>query len=107
MGNWNITIQGIGPHHNKVKDHQESQPNGGWVPDQFGAEEIAKRFVFDLRRHGQVITSATFTHGGADNLLRKSLRPSNSEDSQCVVCGTSWCGPGPLPKACPSCAGTS
>lgn len=54
MGDWNITIQGTGAHHN---------------PDNEGdADRMAKKFVQELEEAGHTIDSATFTHGGRDDL---------------------------------------
>lgn len=54
MGNWNITIRGVGAHHNKkYKDD---------------ANRMAAEFVQKLLAAGHNIQSATITHGGEDNL---------------------------------------
>lgn len=65
MGNWNITIQGIGPHHNKDAASD--------------ADEIAKQMVFRLRQFGHNVTSATITHGAAEDLLPLVLRTEPKE----------------------------
>lgn len=54
MGNWHISIEGVGAHHNRD------------LPSD--ANRMAHRFVNELRQLGFVITRATFTHGGADRL---------------------------------------
>ena len=54
MGNWHISIQGVGAHHNK-----------DYAGD---ANVMAKEFVEALTKAGQVVESATFTHGGRDQL---------------------------------------
>lgn len=56
MGNWNITIQGVGPHHN---------------PDAYpkDANRMAAAFVKQLREAGHTVEAATFTHGGKDDIL--------------------------------------
>lgn len=52
MGNWNISIQGTGCHHNrKLKSD---------------ANRLAAQFVQTLRDMGHQVTSATFTHGAVD-----------------------------------------
>lgn len=104
MGNWNITIQGIGPHHNVVEGRQESQANGTYVADDTGPEEVAKRVVRDLLRYGQTVTSATITYGAADSLMPSNQRPAGSDVGKCGTCGTTWAGPAPLPKVCPQCS---
>jgi hypothetical protein len=104
MGNWSITIQGIGPHHNVVEGRQESKDTGTYSPDDTGPEEVAKRLVWKLLQYGQSITSATITYGAADNLMPSNSRPAGSDMGKCAVCGTTWAGPAPLPKACPQCS---
>ena len=58
MGNWNISVRGIGPHHN-------NQP--------FDADKMAARFVRDLLLAGHGICGADITHGGCTD-LRESAR---------------------------------
>lgn len=48
MGNWNISIRGVGPHHNGIKDD---------------VEQIASRLVAELRAAGHSIASASVTMG--------------------------------------------
>ena len=50
MGYWNITINGMGNHHNN------GSPND--------ADVLFNRFVEDLRKAGQTIDYAGMTHGG-------------------------------------------
>lgn len=50
MGNWNISIRGIGQHHNKLPAD---------------AEVMAAKFVEELKAAGHTITGAEMTHGGA------------------------------------------
>lgn len=59
MGNWNINIQGIGPHHNEKR-----------VDD---AEKMAKSFVTELRRMGHTVQVATFTWGSMEELGESTL----------------------------------
>jgi hypothetical protein len=54
MGNWNISIEGIGCHHNQQLETD--------------ANKMAAKFVQALKLAGHTVTKATFTHGGADNL---------------------------------------
>lgn len=54
MGNWNITIQGVGCHHNKD------------LPQD--ADRMSKKFVEDLKSAGHTVESATFTYGGKEEL---------------------------------------
>lgn len=55
MGNWNISIHGVGAHHNR-----------GFPKD---ANRMAARFVEELKAAGHSVTAATITHGGEDNVL--------------------------------------
>lgn len=54
MGQWNITIQGTGAHHNKQ-----------YPAD---ANRLAAEFVQKLRDAGHVVTHASFTSGGRDDI---------------------------------------
>lgn len=54
MGNWHISIQGIGCHHN---------PD---IPQD--ADRMSKQFVQELVAAGHHVSIATFTHGGAETL---------------------------------------
>lgn len=54
MGNWNISIEGIGCHHN--------------VDLKTDANKMATEFVAELKKVGHTITKASFTYGGADSL---------------------------------------
>lgn len=54
MGNWNITVRGVGSHHNKK------------YPED--ANRMAADFVAALKRAGHTVTSATITHGGEDDV---------------------------------------
>lgn len=56
MGDWHIAIEGNGPHHNKEYDKD--------------ANKMAAEFVKALRAAGHSVESATFTHGGRDDLLQ-------------------------------------
>ena len=55
MGNWNISINGVGCHHNKKLASD--------------ANRLAAKFVADLRAAGHTVSHAAFTHGGEDNIL--------------------------------------
>ena len=50
MGNWHISIKGVGSHHN---DNDEAD-----------ADRIAKEAVAKLKAAGHTLDKATFTHGG-------------------------------------------
>ncbi len=54
MGNWNITIRGIGSHHNRK--HLED------------ANRMAAQFVADLKAAGHTVVAASFTYGGEDDI---------------------------------------
>ena len=60
MGNWNITINGIGSHHN------ESYPKD--------ADKMVQKFVEDLIQAGHTVETATFTYGGREDSLKKALK---------------------------------
>lgn len=73
MGNWNINVQGVGCHHNGPSHNTD-------------ANNMARRFVEELRKAGHTIQGATFTHGGAETLsvlplkhegLGRDLRTTN------------------------------
>ena len=52
MGNWAITIRGVGQHHNRL--------------DPKDANRMTADFVQRLKDAGHTVTQATFTHGGED-----------------------------------------
>lgn len=55
MGNWNINIQGIGPHHN--------------TSNLTDADLMAAQFVADLKHAGHTVEVANFTSGAKTELL--------------------------------------
>lgn len=61
MGNWHISIQGVGAHHNTVGPHNPA----GNAAD---ANLMMADFVEALRKAGHNVVLATFTHGGMDRL---------------------------------------
>lgn len=54
MGDWNITIRGCGPHHNK------DYPGD--------ADRMTRKLIHDLRDAGHTIHDATFHDRGIENL---------------------------------------
>jgi hypothetical protein len=54
MGNWHISIEGAGSHHNLTLETD--------------ANKLAAKFVAELKRVGHTVNKASFTYGGADNL---------------------------------------
>ena len=54
MGNWNISIRGVGVHHNKNLPHD--------------ANRMAVTFVKMLRDAGHTVTAAEITYGGAEDI---------------------------------------
>lgn len=60
MGNWNITIEGVGPHGNHLTH--------GGAP--FDAEAAAARAVRDLVEHGHNVTHAMVHAGGGRTELQ-------------------------------------
>ncbi len=64
MGNWSITIQGVGAHHNKEYEKD--------------ANRLARQFVNKLTAMGHIIERADFTHGGKEDLLdEKQAHPDD------------------------------
>lgn len=58
MGNWNISIRGVGPHHNH--NDADGRPKGNPTD----ADRMARRFVRELEEAGHHVTGAEITHGG-------------------------------------------
>ncbi len=54
MGNWHISIQGVGCHHNGDKE--------------FDADRLVKEFVQTLIRHGHLVERADFTFGSREHI---------------------------------------
>ena len=54
MGNWNITVRGVGVHHNKALKED--------------ANRMAAKFIKDLKAAGHTVVAASITHGGEDDL---------------------------------------
>lgn len=67
MGCWNINIQGVGAHHNTNYDKD--------------ANVMAQKFVNELRAAGHHVESATFTHGGKDEIMPNVDAPVASSES--------------------------
>jgi len=59
MGNWTITVKGIGQHHN-------NEPS-------FDADGIALRFVKELLSAGQNVEKAEFVHQSGDSEITDDL----------------------------------
>jgi hypothetical protein len=55
MGNWNITIRGVGCHHNRRADVKD-------------ANKAAAEFVKRLKADGHSVVAASFTSGGEDDI---------------------------------------
>jgi hypothetical protein len=58
MGNWHLSIEGIGAHHNKLEPGQMT----------FNVDTMAKMFIEDLKARGHRVLRATITYGAADQL---------------------------------------
>lgn len=54
MGNWHISIEGVGCHH-----------NNNWEKD---ADKMTKDFVKELKKAGHSISKASFTYGGSEDV---------------------------------------
>ncbi len=76
MGCWNMTVVGVGAHHNHEYDGdphrliREDGPAGqirykSRIPDQ-DANKLFEEFVDKLRAAGHSIEHASFTHGARD-----------------------------------------
>lgn len=64
MGNWHISIQGTGAHHNFI-----TAPDRTVLGQQpTDADKMAKDFVEQLKAAGQNVEIATFTSGGRTDL---------------------------------------
>lgn len=61
MGNWHISIRGVGIHH-----------NNGWLDD---ANVMTADFVRALKAAGHSVVSASFTYGGEDDLTKVEPAP--------------------------------
>lgn len=59
MGNWNISIEGVGAHHNT--DYPKD------------ANKMAESFAVALKDAGHKVTKATFTFGGAQDLAEPNV----------------------------------
>jgi hypothetical protein len=69
MGDWAITIQGVGAHHNHL--HTDD------------ANRMARRFVESLKAAGHTITRADFTHGGKEDLCDPDQAHSDDRGDGC------------------------
>lgn len=63
MGDWNITVRGVGSHHN--------------TDNPADANVMTASFVRALKAAGHIVVSATFTYGCADDLTE--VEPASSE----------------------------
>lgn len=78
MGNWNISIRGVGPHHNGRPD--------------IDADAKARNLVADLVAAGHIIDGASFTYGAAEDIVsgtemrvESGERPDDSHPGTCVL----------------------
>lgn len=71
MGQWNMTVIGVGAHHNHERDGDKLIPESApgryksRIPEQ-DANKLFEDFVDTLRSAGLSIEHASFTHGGRD-----------------------------------------
>lgn len=68
MGNFNITVRGVGIHHNNGR------------PDD--ANVMTADFVRALKAAGHSVVSATFTHGGEDDLTQVEPAPATTPSTK-------------------------
>jgi len=54
MGNWNISIRGVGAHHGKFNGQD--------------ANRMAARFVKELKNAGHTVVASSITFGGEESL---------------------------------------
>lgn len=72
MGNWNISIRGVGPHHN-------AKP--------FDAEQLAAKLVDELKSNGHRVVSAEVTYGGVEVLEDGRYGGERSQSRALLVIG--------------------
>jgi hypothetical protein len=65
MGNWHISIEGVGIHHNSPNEERD-------------ANNMAREFTRKLAKAGHFLTKSTFTHGGSEDFLIEIGRPEES-----------------------------
>lgn len=65
MGQWNITVRGLGIHHNKMDPHD--------------ANRMAAKFVQDLKDAGHQVASATITAGFEEDITDPETYLSNRD----------------------------
>lgn len=56
MGNWVITVHGVGAHHNFDGERKRNVP--------YDADLMTREFVGKLKEAGHTVKAATFSHGG-------------------------------------------
>jgi len=62
MGNFHISIEGVGAHHGGTNDD-------GTPKHPKDANVMAKQFADELKRAGHSVSKASITFGGKDDLL--------------------------------------
>lgn len=65
MGNWNMTIVGVGAHHNT------ENPND--------ADKLFTEFVEKVAAAGHHLKHASFTHGAAENIIEAGGKKINND----------------------------
>jgi hypothetical protein len=72
MGNWNMTVTGVGAHHNYKRDAAGklvTDGNGGYERTiDYDADVLFSEFVAKLRAAGHQIQHASFTHGARETI---------------------------------------
>ena len=64
MGNWNITVRGVGSHHNTDNPRD--------------ANVMTADFVRALKAAGHTVVAASFTYGGEEDLTAVAPAPAPS-----------------------------
>lgn len=72
MGNWHISVRGVGAHHN------ENYPQD--------ANRMAAEFVEALRAAGHSVMAADFTYGAAENLNTNEMFVETTPGRICRGC---------------------
>jgi hypothetical protein len=67
MGNWNITVRGVGAHHNKLNATD--------------ADRMAAKFVADLKAAGHSVIAASITCGGENDLMCPDVYLANRDEA--------------------------
>ena len=79
MGNYTIVVQGTGQHHNK----KQLEGDAALKAAEYDADQIAEKFVQELKAKGHHVHHASITHGGHEHLA--GADEDNSHDEKAKV----------------------